>query len=426
MASKLEQISENEVKITFELDKGRFDEGLEHSYNKNKKRFKIDGFRAGTAPRFLVEKMYGENVLFEDAIDFLLEPTYVEGLKEYKIEPIVLPNIEILEVGGEKGLTFSALITTKPKVVLGDYKVITVEKSKIEVSDEEVDKLIQEEASKNARITTVEGRKTKKGDVVNIDFSGSIDGKLFDGGTAEGYELELGSKSFIDNFEEQLEDKSVGEELVVRVKFPDDYGNESFNGKNAEFKVKMNSISEKVLPEINDEFVSDVSEFSTLAEYKADLKSKLEHQKEHEAKHQDQDALFEKLMEVCQVNIPNAMIEAQVDTLVNRMAQNLRMYGISFEDFVKETNNTEQMVRDGYRKQAEKEVRLALILGEISENEKKEITDQEIDEYAKKMAEGSGRSLEEVKEVFESRKDSIREELKIQKIVDDLVERCVK
>ena len=426
MSSKKEDLGKNTLKLTIEVEAAKFDEALDKSFNKNKKKFKINGFRPGAAPKDLVMKMYGAEVLYDDALDMILGPTYMEAIKEHDVEPVAMPKIDIVEIGAGKNLVYTAEIALKPEVTLGKYKGIKVEEESIEVTDEEVDNAIKANAEKNARLVWVEDRATKDGDTVNIDFEGSVDGVKFEGGTAKGYDLVLGSHSFIDDFEKQLEDKKIGEEVIVKVKFPDEYGKEELNGKDAEFKVKINAITEKVMPEINDEFAQDISEFDTLEEYKKDLKKHLEeHKKEHAEEHRKA-KILEKVAEDVKVEIPEVMIDNQVNQMINRFANQLQMQGMKFDDFIKYTGMTLDVLKDQYKKDAERDIKVALTLEAIAKEEKIAATEEDVNIELEKISERMKKPVDEIKKIVGNRLDEMKEELSMEKTINFLVENSKK
>lgn len=425
MTSKIEELEKNVKKITIEIEKEKFEEGLEHSFNKNKKRFKVNGFRPGTAPRNLVENTYGVEVLYDDAIDFVMGPAYVEALKEHSVDPVAMPEVEISQIGKDQNLIFTAKVTTRPDVELGKYKGIKVGKLDVKVTDEEIEDRIKKDAEKNARIITVEDRPAKLDDTLNIDFEGSIDGVLFEGGSAKGFDLILGSNSFIDTFEDQLVGKNVGEEVIVKVNFPADYGKEELNGKAAEFKVNINSITEKVLPEINDELAQDVSEFDTLAEYKEDLKNKIKAEKEKREKVEIENKMLEEVADGAKVEIPEVMIDNQVQGMINQFARNLQMQGMNIDDFIKYTGGNIDELKSHYRADAEKELKIALVLDKIAKTEKIEATDEDVEKELENLSGRFGKSTEEIKAMMGNKIADVKDELVVDKTINFIRENAI-
>ncbi|MCQ2749654.1 MAG: trigger factor [Clostridia bacterium] len=422
MLKNKEDLGKNTLKLTIEVEAEEFARAMDKAYNKIKKNIKVNGFRPGTAPKDVVIKMYGEEMLYNDALDFILGPTYEEAIKSENLEPVGYPKVDVVEIGTGKNLVYTAEVALKPEVTLGKYKGVKVEKESAEVTDEDVENAIKMDAEKNARIIEVEDRNTKMGDTVNIDFAGSIDGVEFEGGSAKGFELVLGSKSFIDNFEDQLCDKKIGEEVDVNVTFPKDYGKEDLNGKKALFKCKINSITEKVMPEINDEFAQDVSEFDTLAEYKEDLKKSLAKQKEEAVKNAMKAKVLEAVASDVKVEIPEVMIDNQVDQMVNRFAQQLSMQGMKFDDFMKYTGMGIDQIREQYKADAERDIKIALTLEAVAKEEKIEASEEEVNKELQGLADRMKKSVDEIKSMMGARLTEMKEELTMEKTIDFLVE----
>ena len=426
MSSKKEDLGKNTFKLTIEVESAEFEEAIDKVYNKNKKKYKVNGFRPGNVPKEVLVKMYGEEVFYDDAINMVLGPTYEKALDENDIEPVAMPKIEVVQVGKGKNLIYTAEVAVKPEVKLGKYKGVKVEEESTEVTDEDVEKAIQADAQKNARLVSVEDRNTKNGDTVNIDFVGSVDGVEFEGGAAKAFDLELGSKSFIDNFEEQLEDKKVGEDVVVKVTFPKDYGKEDLAGKKAEFKVKINSITEKVVPEINDDFAQEVSEFDTLKEYKEDLKAKLKTAKENQAVNARKAKVLEEVAKTTEVEIPQVMIDGQVNQMINQFAQQLQMQGMNIEDFMKYTGINIDTLREQYKGDAERDIKVALTLEAIAKEEKIEASEEDVNKELQVIAEKMDKNVDEIKKMLGGRILEMKEELSMEKTIDFLVENAKK
>ncbi len=420
ITSKIEQMEKNLVKVTMEIEAEKFEEGLKFAFNKYKKKFKINGFRPGTAPRQIVEKMYGIEVLYDDAIDHLMGPAYAEAITEHKLEPVARPDIDVVQIGKGQSLILTALVTTRPEVTLGDYKGIKIAKADTKVTEKDIEAVIKTDAEKNARIISVSDRKSKDGDILNIDFEGSVDGVVFAGGTAKGHELELGSKTFIDTFEDQLIGKEVGEDVVVKVTFPENYGREELNGKVAEFKVKVNGITEKVLPEINDELAQDISEFDTLADYKKDIKAKLTVKKAEEAKMKKQNEVVETVVKNATVEIPEVMIQNHVNTLLNRFAQNLQMQGMSINDFIKYTGGSIDELKKHYREDAEREIKVSLVIDAVRAAEKITADASDVDKEIEILSAKLNKPAAEVKSLLGARIMEIEDEIVFNKTIEFL------
>ncbi|MCQ2979255.1 MAG: trigger factor [Clostridia bacterium] len=426
MSSKKEDLGKNTFKLTIEVEASKFEEAIDKVYNKNKKKYKVNGFRPGTVPKEVLIKMYGEEMFYDDAINMVLAPTYEEAIKENDIEPVAMPRIDVVQIGKGQNLIYTAEVAVKPEVTLGKYKGVKVEEESTEVTDEDVENAIKADAEKNARLVSVEDRNTKNGDNVNIDFVGSIDGVEFEGGAAKGFDLVLGSKSFIDNFEEQLEDKKIGEDVLVKVKFPKDYGKEDLAGKKAEFKVKINSITEKVMPEINDDFAQEVSEFDTLKEYKEDLKVKLQEAKINQAKNVRKAKVLEEVAKTTTVEIPEVMIDGQVNNMINNFAQQLQMQGMNINDFMKYTGMTFDSLKDQYKADAERDIKVALTLEAIAKAENIEASDEDVNKELQTLADRMKKSVDDIKNMMGARIVEMKEELSMEKTIDFLVENSKK
>lgn len=426
MSTKKEDLGKNTFKLTIEVENSEFQDAIDKVYNKNKKKYKVNGFRPGNVPKEVLIKMYGEEVFYDDAINMVLGPSYEKALEETDIEPVAMPKIDIVQVGKGKNLIYSAEVAVKPEVKLGKYKGVKVEEESTEVTDEDVDNAIKQDAEKNARLVSVEDRNTKNGDTVNIDFVGSVDGVEFEGGAAKGFDLQLGSKTFIDNFEEQLEDKKIGDDVVVKVKFPKDYGKEDLAGKKAEFKVKINSITEKVMPEINDDFAQEVSEFDTLKDYKEDLKKKLKEAKESQAANVRKAKVLEEVAKTTEVEIPEVMIDGQVNQMINNFAQQLSMQGLNIDDFMKYTGMTFDTLKEQYKGDAERDIKVALTLEAIAKEENIEASEEDLNKELDTLATRMNKSVDEIKKMIGGRIFEMKEELAMEKTIDFLLENAKK
>ncbi|WP_058486591.1 trigger factor [Defluviitalea phaphyphila] len=422
MSSQLERLEDNQVKLTIEVPAEKFEEGMKYAFNKNKKHISIPGFRKGKAPRMLIEKTYGPEIFYEDAINFVLPEAYEAAVSEHDLEVVSKPEFDVEKVEKGQDLIITALVTVKPEVKLGQYKEIVVPKTNIEVKEEEIEEQLKQEQNKNARVITVTDRPIKKDDEVVIDFEGFIDGEAFEGGKGVDYSLKIGSNTFIDNFEEQLIGAKTGDKLEVNVTFPEDYHKKELAGKPAMFKVEIKEIKERELPELDDEFAKDVSEFETLDEYKQDIKSKLLEQKEKIAKSEKERNVLEKIIENAEMNVPEVMIENQIEQMVQDFSMRMRYQGLSIEQYLQITGKTVEGFKENFRSDAEFQVKARLVLEQIVNTENIDITDEELEDELKKMAEQYKMELDKLKSTIgESEKEAIREDLKIRKAVDLVV-----
>ena len=400
MSTTVEKISSNKVKLSFDIDAAKFDEAMGKAYIKVRGQVTIPGFRKGHAPRKMIENMYGEGVFYDDAFELVFDEVYGPAIDENKIDVVDRPEIDITQIGAGKNLQFTCEVFVKPDVTLGEYKGVSVKKENTLVTDEDVEKKLEAERSKQAAEVSVEDRAVAEGDTVNLDYLGSVDGVAFAGGTAEGQTLKIGSHTFIPGFEEQMVGMAIGEEKDLNVTFPEQYHSNELAGKAAVFHVKVNSITETKLPELNDDFAKDISEFDTLDEYKADIRAKLE----AEAAQHDQDAftnaVVEKVMANAAVEIPEAMIERQIDSMLQNFGYQLASQGLRLEDFMKYTGQDVKAFRANYREQAEKSVRAHLVLEAIEKAEAFDATEEEIDAQIAKFAPQTGKSVEEVKKTL--------------------------
>jgi trigger factor len=385
MNVKLERKENNIVELEIEVDAEVFEEGLKKSFQKNVKKFNIPGFRKGKAPRNIVERYYGAEVLYEDALNEVFPKAYEEAVKETDIFPVDRPELDIKQIGKGENLIFTASVTVKPEVELGEYKGIEIEKIKVNVSDEDVDKEIQKVAEKNARMVTVEDRGIQEGDIAEIDFEGFIDGEPFEGGKGTDFPLEIGSGKFIKGFEEQLIGGKPGDDIEVKVTFPEDYNAKELAGKDAIFKVIVNDVKLKEMPVIDDEFAKDVSEFDTLDEYKEDLRKKLTESGEHRAKHELENKLIEKIVDNATVEIPKVMVDKQLDANVRDFDMNLRYQGYSLEQYLQMAQMDIDTFKEQGREMAEKDVKTQLVLEKISKTEDIQVSDEEFKEEFMKL-----------------------------------------
>jgi len=390
MNVKVEKIETNVYKLEITVEAEKFNEAMNKSYKKNVNKFNIPGFRKGKAPMNIIKKFYGEAVLFDDAIDICCDETYPVALAESDIKPVDYPKIEIVQIGEGKDFVYTAAVTVKPEVELGEYKGVEVKKPEYQVMDAEIEAELVSMQDKNARITTKEEGTIEKGNIAVIDFKGFIDGVAFEGGTGSNYELEIGSGTFIDTFEDQLIGLAKGETKNVSVNFPEDYGKEDLNGKPAVFEVAVNEIKAKELPVLDDEFAKEVSEFDTLDEYKNDIKTKLENYNKTRIEKEYENALLEAVAENAKVEIPAAMIEREIDGMIKDLEMRLKYQGLDLKTYYEYTNTTEEKARLFMREAAEKRVKTDLIIEKIAQVEKVEATEEELSAKANELAKQYG------------------------------------
>ncbi|NBI07727.1 trigger factor [Senegalia massiliensis] len=387
MSATVEKKENNKVTLKFQVEYNEFDKAVQKAYLQNRSKFNIAGFRKGKAPRKIIESRYGEGVFYEDAINIILPEAYSDAIEENKIEPVDRPDIDISELEKGKPVIFTAEVTVKPEVELGEYKGIEVEKNEYNVTDEDVENELKTMQDRNARLVAVEDREVKEGDTVVIDYSGSVDGEKFEGGTAENQTLEIGSGQFIPGFEEQLVGKNTGEDVEVNVEFPEDYQAEELKGKKATFDVKIHEIKEKELPELDDEFAKDVSEFDTLDELKEDIKAKLEKEAKDKENAELQNNVIEKVMENSKVEIPEVMIDSQTDEEIRNLDYKLRYQGLDLEKYLELTNSKIEDLKEQLKPNAEKLVESDLVLEAIGKKENIEASDEDVDKELEKYAE---------------------------------------
>ena len=424
MSVKIEKMEKNTVKLEIQVEAKAFDEYLNKAFLKNKSRFNIPGFRKGKAPRAMVERYYGEHVLYEDAINFACADAYDKAIDENNIEPVDRPEIDIVQIGSGKDFIFTATVTVKPEVVLGDYKGLEAKKEEVVVTDDDVEEELKRIAERNSKLISIEDRPVQDGDTVNIDFEGSVDGVKFEGGTAKGYTLVVGSGTFIPGFEDQLIGAELGSEVDVNVTFPEDYHSEDLKGKAALFKVKINEIKKKELPEINDEFASDVSEFETLDEFKADIRKKLTERAQAQADRKFEDEIIKKAVDNAQCDIPEVMVNRRLDAMLNQFDLQLRYQGMSLESYLKMMGMEESKLREAYRESAYEDVKTQLVMDKIAEVENIEVTPEEYEEELKQMADRYNQPVEEMKKHLRSDdieyiKDSIERRKTIALLVEN-------
>ena len=422
MSVQVENLEKNTAKLTIEVPAEKFEEAVQHSYNKNKGKFNIPGFRKGKAPFNMIKKMYGVGVFYEDAVDEVIDASYPDAAKESGLEIVSRPAVSIEQIEEGKSFIYTAKVAVKPEVTLGQYKGVEVQKTKSEVTEEDIETEIKRAREKNSRLITVEDRGVEDGDQVTIDFDGSVDGKRFEGGKAEDYPLTIGSHTFIDNFEEQLIGKTTGEECEVNVTFPAEYHVEELKNKPAVFKVKVKEIQRKELPEANDEFASEVSDFDTMEEYKKDLTEKLQAEKIEAAKTADEDKVVAKVIENATMEIPDQMVEEQVNGMVNDYARRLESQGISFKQYVEITGMTAEKIGEQMKPQAIKRIQTRLVLEAVVKAENIQADDAAVEEQFDKMAADFKMDKEQIKGMFgEEQMAQLKEDLAVQKAIDFLV-----
>lgn len=424
MKVKVENIKDkaNEVKLEFTVEAQKFEEAIQDVYKKNAKYFNIPGFRKGKAPFKMVEKAYGIQIFYEDAFNEIAGEAYVKGLEDNKIEAVSKPEIDIKQIEAGKDLIFTAVVQTKPEVTLGDYKGIELKKVEYNVTDKDVEHELEHIAEHNARLVAVEDRPVEKGDTVVIDFEGFVDGKAFEGGKAENHELEIGSGKFIPGFEDQIVGMKIDEDRDIKVTFPEEYPAKELEGKEATFKIRLHEIKKKELPEINDEFAKDASEFDTLEDWKKSIREKQEKANESKAKFEMEDAAIETVCKNAKVDIPSGMIETQLDNMEKDISSRLNYQGMNLDQYLQMIGKTKKEFRDENKEQAEKQVKTSLVLEAIMKDAKVEVTEEEIDAKIKEMAEMYGQKEEEVKQNPELRKyveESLKSEKTIHYIVDN-------
>lgn len=388
--------NKNEVKITFTVEAEKFDEAIMSVFKKSAKYFNIPGFRKGKAPFKIVEKYYGDDIFYEDAFNEIVPEIYDKEIKDNKIDAVSKPQIDVVQMEKGKDLIFTAIVATKPEVKLGKYKGIELKKIEYKVTDEDIEHEINHMAEHNSRMVSVDDRAVKDGDQVVIDFEGFVDGKAFEGGKAEGQQLTIGSNTFIPGFEDQIVGMKIDEEKDIKVTFPKDYFSKDLAGKEATFHIKLHSISVKELPKIDDEFAKDVSEFDTLDELKASIKEKKEEENEHRAKHEMEDAALNAVSENTKIDIPEGMVELEIDNMEDNISQRLQYQGMSLDQYLKMMGKTEKELREEFREDAKKNITASLVLGQIVIDEKIEADKDYVKKELEKMAKQYNRKLEDL------------------------------
>lgn len=423
MSVQVENLEKNMAKLIIEVPAEELEKAIQAAYMKEKSKISIPGFRKGKVPRTMIEKMYGPGIFFEDAANTLISQEYPKAVDESGLDIVSRPEIDITQIEKGKPFIFTAEVAVKPEVTLGTYMGIQAAKEDVSVTDEELDAEINKERESNARMITVEDRPVADGDTAVIDYEGFVDGEAFEGGKAENQPLVIGSHSFIDTFEEQLVGKNTGEEVVVNVTFPEEYHAPELAGKPAVFNVKINEIKTKELPELDDEFAQDVSEFDTLAEYRDSIKEKLLKRKETEAEHKREEEAIQKIVEDSQMEIPEAMIDTQARSMVDDFANRISQQGLSMEQYMQFTGMTVEQMLEQMKPDALKRIQSSLVLEAIAKEQNIQISEEEVEEELGKMAQMYGMPVDELKNyIHDSDKDSIRLELSVQKAVELVME----
>ncbi len=417
--SKVEKTEKNVVEFEFSVSAEEFKAGIEKAYRKNVGQINIPGFRKGKAPRQIIEKYYGSEVFYEDAVNIILPDAYDKAIESQEIEAVAQPEIDVKSISKEDGVVFTAKVAVKPEFELGEYKGVEAKKITHRTTEKEINGEIKKIQERNARLVTVEDRTAALDDTVTIDFEGFCDGVPFEGGKGENFDLKLGSGQFIPGFEDQLVGKNIGEETEVNVTFPKEYHAAELKGKPAMFKVKINAIKTQELPELDDEFAKDVSEFDTFEEFKADLTKKIKEQKKEQAKKELEDQILAIISENTEIDIPEAMFETAVENQIREFAMQLRYQGLSIEQYAQYTGVTLDAMKAQIRPDAEKRVKTSLILEKIAKVEGIEVTDKDVDAELEKMAEQSKMSLEDVKKYVNV--EDIKESKKVEKTIDFVV-----
>lgn len=423
MTVQVENLEKNMAKLTIEVPAEDLEKAMDAAYQKQKNQISIPGFRKGKVPRAMVEKMYGAGIFYEDAANTLMQENYPAAVDECGVEIVSRPTVDVVQIEKGKPFIFTAEVAVRPEVTLGKYMGVTVTKIDTTVTDEEVAQKLETERNNNARTVDVTDRAIEMGDTAVIDFEGFVDGVAFEGGKGENHSLEIGSHSFIDTFEDQLVGKNIGDDVDVNVTFPEQYQATELAGKPALFKVKIHAIKAKELPELDDEFAQDVSEFDTLDEYKEDLKKQLAEQKENEAKKTKEEEALKKIVEKSEMDIPEAMIETQCESMIEEFAQRISQSGLSMEQYLQFSGMTVDKLRDQVRPEAVTRIQNSLVLEQIAKEENIEVSDADVDAEIEKMAAQYGMEADKLKEYMgDAEKNSMKKELAVTKAVELVME----
>ena len=418
MSVAVEKLEKNMAKLTIEVSAEELEKAIQGAYQKQKNRINIPGFRKGKAPRKMIEKMYGVGVFYEDAANALIPEAYSKALDECEETIVSQPSIAVTQLETGKPFIFTAEVALKPEVTLGEYKGLEVPKADLEVTEEEIAGELRKEQEENSRVLDVDDRAVADGDKVTLDFEGFVDGEAFDGGKGTDYPLTIGSGSFIPGFEEQLVGANIGEEKEVNVTFPEDYHAEDLKGKAAVFKCTVKAIKVKELPELDDEFAKDVSEFETFAEYKADIEKNLKERKEAAAKREKEDKVVDKVIENAQMDIPEAMVQLQIEELLNNFISRLQQQGLSIDQYYQFTGSDRAAMEEQLRPQAMKTIQTRLVLEKVAEVEDIQISDEKVNEEIAKMAEAYKMTAEKLNELMgDYEKEQMKKDLSVQEAV---------
>ena len=419
MSVQVENLEHNMAKLTINVSAEELEKALDSAYKKQKGQISVPGFRKGKVPRAMIEKMYGAGVFYEDAANILMQQTYPAAIDESGVDIVSRPTVDVVQIEKGKEFIYTAEVAVRPEVTLGKYMGVTVTKIDTTVTDEEVDAELENQRNKNARTVTVTDRPVAEGDTAVIDFEGFVDGVAFEGGKGENHPLEIGSHTFIDTFEDQLVGKNTGDEVEVNVTFPEKYQAEDLAGKPATFKVKINEIKTKELPELDDEFAQDVAGVDTLAEYKEELKKNLTEKKETEAKKTKEDEAIKKIIDKSKMDIPEAMINTQCETMVEEFAQRIAQSGLTMEQYLQFSGMTVDQLKEQVRPEALTRIQSSLVLEQIAKDENIEVTDADVDAEVEKMAKAYGMEPDKLKEYMgDAEKESMKKDIAITKAVD--------
>ncbi len=426
MSVQVENLEKNMAKITVEVPAEEVEKALQAAYLKERNKISIPGFRKGKVPRQMIEKMYGAAVFYEEAANNMIQNNYLSAMDESKLDIVSRPTIDVVQIEAGKEFIFTIEVAVRPEVKLGQYKGIEVTAVEVAVTEEEVDNALESERQKNSRMVTVTDRPAAMGDTAVINYEGFADGVPFEGGKADNHGLELGSHSFIDTFEDQIVGHVAGDEFDVNVTFPEQYHAQDLAGKPVVFKVKLNEIKTKEVPELNDEFAQDVSEFDTLGEYREDVKKNLVTEKENAAKRTKEDEAIQKIIDNAEMDIPEAMLETQCENMINDFAQRITQSGLSMEQYLQFSGLTLDKLKDQVRPEAETRIKSSLVLEQIAKEENFEISEEEVNAEIERMAAQYGMEADKLKEYMgESEKESVKRDLAVTKAVDLIMENVV-
>ena len=418
MSLQVEKLEKNMAKLTIEVSAEDLEKAMQAAYQKAKGRITLPGFRKGKAPRKMIEQMYGKGIFLEDAANALIPEHYSKALEECDLEIVSQPEIDVTQAEPGKTFIFTAEVAVKPEVTLGEYKGVEVPKSETEVTDEDVEAELKKEQEKNSRTVTVEDRGAENGDITTIDFEGFVDGEAFEGGKGTDYPLTLGSGSFIPGFEDQLVGAKAGDHVEVKVTFPEEYQAKELTGKEAVFQCDVKKVEAKELPELDDDFAQDASEFDTLAEYKEDIKKNLTEKKEKEARAAKENAAVDKAIENAQMEIPDAMLNTQVRQMLDDFSRRMQSQGLTMEQYFQFTGMTLEKMQEEMKPQALKRIQTRLVLEKIAEVENIQPTDEEVEEEFKKMADAYKMEVEKIKELLGDRElEQMKKDMAVQKAV---------